>query len=222
MLKKKLKDPLFFISLITFAFWLADAYLKIFILKAPQRMLWYSATGLGLTTIALMTRNSFLITSMFCALVINESIWTISFISNFFLKADIVQVADYAFKASYSKFKFIVTSYHLFLVPALVAGLLVTKKIHRLGWLGAYFFASIVAVLAYILPDPFGENINCVRSEGVRMTESCKLYFSSFYNGFNDFPMIFIVTAILAYFVYLPINYLLLFLGKRMKQWGIQ
>lgn len=210
MRKPKIKDPLFYISLVTFGFWLADAYLKIFILGAPSRMLWYSAVGLFITTIGLFRRSSLLLTAMFCALAINESIWIFSLFSHLLFNADITHVTDYVFRPNYPRFQFFVTMYHLTLVPSLTIGLFTIRKVHRLGWVAAGLFALSLAILTYIFPDPKGENVNCIQRETIG---SCRLYFSHFYQ-LDNFRRIFLIAAILTNCVYLPINYLLLFLSR--------
>lgn len=207
----KLKDPLFYIGLITLSYWIADTYLKIFILHAPNRMLWYSSAGLLITTIGLFKRSSFLLTAMFCALVINESIWTISFFSNLFFHKDITNVASYAFKQDYPIYKFIITTYHLTLVPAATIGLVTVRKIHRFGWLGSFCFVTFLALLAFLFPDPFGENVNCVARETVG---SCRLYFSYLYPLGQFWGMI-AAFGSLTLVIYLPLNYLLLYISKK-------
>ncbi len=216
-LKSKLKDPLFWLGLVTLSFWLADAYLKIFILEAPSRMLWYSAVGLLIITIGLFKRSSFLLVAMFCALVINETVWTLSFFTNLLFHRDVTNVAAYAFKPNYPKFRFIVTMYHLILVPSIVIGLVVMRKVHRFAWIGAYIFALVLGILTLFFPDPLGENVNCIVRETIG---SCRLYFSWFYR-FKGFGFIFIVSAFLGLFFYLPINYLICLLGRKLG-WKVE
>lgn len=207
---KKFKEPLFYLALILSGFWVADAYLKIFILHAPQRMLWYSSAGLFFVTIGLFKKNSFILTAMFCALAINESLWMISFFSTLFFGKNIGDVAAYAFKPNYPTRQFIITLHHLFLVPSSIIGLISIRKVHAYGWVGSFMFAIGLAFLTYFFPDPKGENINCMIKETIG---SCRLYFSYLYSSFKDVDRIWLIFPTilsLTLFVYLPINWILI------------
>lgn len=209
--RKRFSDPLFYVGLVTLGFWLADSYLKISILEAPSRMLWYSAAGLLVTAVGLFLRSSLLLTAMFCALVINESVWTISFFSNLIFHKDFTHVAEYAFRPNYPWYKFAITIYHLTLVPAIVIGLATVKRVHKFGFLAAYVFALILGLLSYLFPDA-KENVNCIQRETIG---SCRLYFANFYQ-FGNFGGAVLAISSLAVFVYLPINLLLLFVAKKL------
>lgn len=212
ILRKKLADPLFYFGIITLGFWLADTYLKLFILHAPLRMFWYSSVGLGLTALAFFSRNSLLITAMFCALAVNEGLWTISFLLKAIFGADVSHIAEYMFQPSFPTHRFIISLYHLILVPSLTLAFFVTRKVHSLGFAAAYIFALAVGLLSYLFPDPEG-NVNCMQ----RAVEgSCQVYFSFFYPASGFWPVLTVVTG-LALFVYLPVNLLLVFMAKRLK-----
>jgi len=206
------KDRLFYLGLFTFFYWLADTYYKIFILSEPSKLFWYSSVGLFFVSVGLFRRSSLLLTAMFCMLVINESIWTLSFFSNLLLKNDIFYVASYAFNPQYPKLGLFITMYHLALVPSAIIGLITIKKIHKFGWFLAFVVALTFAYLAYFFPDS-KENINCIQ----RVTKgSCELYFSFLYN--YDKPLrIFLAAILLMILVYIPINILLLKLAKKLK-----
>lgn len=208
----KLKDPLFYLGLVTGAFWIADFILKIFVLGTPSRIFWLSSTGLGLTTIGLFTRNRFLLTAMFCALLIPEGMYIPSFLGNIFFQSDPTKVAAYAFAPSFPTFRFVVTMHHLTIIPSLITGILLTRKIHPHGWIGATFYVLIIGMLSFIFSDST-ENINCIQRERVG---SCSLYFSYFYQFEPASLRIFFVTGLLGFFVYLPINLLLLFAARRL------
>lgn len=211
-LKKRLTDQLFVLALIALGFWIANAYLKIFILHAPERMLWYSSSGLALITIGLFTRNSFLLTAMFCALIIPESIWSVSFLSKLFFNTDIFGMVTPIFDSNFPFYQFVISMYHLTIVPSLIVGLTSVRRVHSFGWLGAFVFAITLGILSQIFSDP-SENINCVLQE---VGGSCKLFFSYFYQFDNSFSRIILGGSIIALLVYLPLNYGLLVLAKRL------
>ncbi|HZQ29974.1 MAG TPA: hypothetical protein VFA93_02770 [Patescibacteria group bacterium] len=134
-MKKWLKDPLFYLGVLMFLFWIADAVYKTFVLQAPLRTLWFSSAALGITTIALFTKSSFLITSMFSAVTITEGIWDVGFFSQLLFHKAIPGVATYAFASHYPKWEFFITLYHLFLVPVVIFALVKLKKFTDLdGW----------------------------------------------------------------------------------------
>lgn len=188
-------------------FWLADTYSKVFIMHAPLRTLWFSSTGLAVTTIALFTRSSFLITSMFSALTVIEGIWDIGFLSKLLINKTIPGVAEYMFQPNFPNWEFGITLYHLFLVPVIIFALIKVHKIHKLGWLGATIFTSIVAFATYTLVKN-GDNINCVFT-----IDYCRSFMQPLYNFENPFR-IFLGIFFLALFLFIPLNWIILKFGE--------
>lgn len=205
---KKARDPLFYIALILACFWIADTWEKIFILHSPARILWWSSMGLGLTVIGLVTRNIFLITSMFCMLFVTESLWTLSFLSNLFFRNDNFLFAQYAFGEKFPAWAFLITLFHLLIIPSLIFALIKLKRVSSYGWAGAYVFGLLVAYLAYFFPDQ-REDINCVRGE----IAGCKLYLQHLYFLPVGYRIFFAASFQLILF-YIPLNMLLIILQR--------
>lgn len=203
--KARFKDPLFYVALVDFVFWLADTYLKLFVLDAPRRMLWYSSMGLLFSAIAIFLRNKTLITAMFCALLVNEGLWSVSFLSQLFFGVNIGKVATYAFTKEFPKLNFYITIYHLLIIPSLLFALIKLKTVSKWGWLVAGAFCLTVSLLAFAFPDQH-DNVNCVQRETVGI---CRIFFSPFYD-WDPFWRIFFVTNLYTLVIFLPINLTLL------------
>ena len=65
--------------------------------KQLQWLLSYSASGLLLTSIALLTENTVLIYSLFCALFVMESLWCIDFSYTLLFHRKLIGLTGYAF-----------------------------------------------------------------------------------------------------------------------------
>lgn len=202
-MRKLFRDTLFYLGILMFSFWLADTYTKIFIMHSPLRTLWFSSAGLGVTAIALFTRSSFLITSMFSALTVIEGIWDAGFLSKILFNKTIPGVAEYVFTPNYPKWEFAITMYHLLLVPIIIFALYKIKKIHKLGWLGATIFTSVVGFSTYFLVKE-DENINCVKT-----VDYCQSFFKPLYQ-FDNPVRIFLGIFFLTILLFIPLNFLLL------------
>lgn len=201
---------LFYLASIAASFWVADAILKSIILGAPRRMLWYCSIGLGLTAIALFRRSPFLLTTLFCLLLVSEGLWTVSFFSQLLTGVDINGVASYFFAPNYPWYQAAITLYHLILVPFLIVGIIKVGKIHPWGWLGAFIISYVLGFLAFIFPDQV-ENVNCVQ----RLTHNlCEVFFSPFYGIENKLFMIFLGVANVTIIFYIPINAALLLIAR--------
>lgn len=186
-----------------FLFWVADAVYKAFVLQAPLRTLWFSSAALGVTTMALFTRSSFLITSMFSAVTITEGIWDVGFFSQLLFHRAIPGVATYAFTPHYPKWEFFITMYHLLIVPVVIFALIKVRKIHKLGWLGATLFTTIVSFLTYFLVNG-KDNINCIFS-----ADYCQFFFKPLYQ-FDNPLRIFIGVSALTILLFIPLNWIIL------------
>lgn len=199
-----------YFALILFLFWIADTFTKIFILGEPLRTLWFSSVGLIITAIALFTESSFLITSMFSALAVIEGIWDIGFFSKLLFNISIPGVAVYAFQNGYPNWQFVITLYHLFIIPALFFAVIKIKKIHKWGWIGATLFTSLIAFLTYTLPGN-KENINCIFR-----VDYCQSFLKPLYQ-FDNPERILVGVYLLSALLFLPLNYLLI----RFKKWNL-
>src|SRR6266571_4734837 len=121
------RDRVFLMGVAALLFWVADAYSKIVFLHAPYQVLWYSSMGLLCTSIGLLTKNKFLLVTMFCALFPIELAWDISFLSHIVLQREL-GITSYAFTQNYSRGEFIMTMYHIILVPAILMGVSQVKN----------------------------------------------------------------------------------------------
>lgn len=205
------KDSLFYLGTLMFFFWILDAAYKTFVLHAPLRTLWFSSAGLGVTTLALFTKNSFLITSMFSALTVIEGIWDVGFFSQLLFGIKIPGVAEYAFASNYPRWEFFITMYHLLLVPVVIFALIKVKKIHKLGWLGATLFTTVISFLTFFLVRG-KENINCIFSQ-----DYCQFFLKPLYQ-FDNPARIFMGIFILTFFIYIPLNILLVKIGRYIRK----
>lgn len=216
--KNKLYDPLFYLGLFLLLFWLSDTYLKIFFYKSPSLILWWSSAGLGVTTYALLRRNVLLVTAMFCALTINESLWIISFFSNLIFKTDTMDIATYMFISNYPLSLYIIGLFHLFVIPAIFCGLVLIKQIHKKGWLVAYFFSLIITLGVLFFPDS-RENVNCVRPQYI----GCQTFFGFLHTSvypISPFFAVLVATTLHAIFIFIPLNILLVKIAHKI-QWKV-
>jgi hypothetical protein len=209
------RDPLLYVSILLFSFWMTDFIYKLVIQEAPTRILWWSSSGLLLTAIGLLFKNNLLISGMFCALLVTEGLWTVSFILNFFQFQDPILIAQYAFGTYFPTLGYLITLFHLFILPALFMGLFRVKKVHTYGWVAAFLFALVISYSAMLFPDP-KEDVNCTK-----MTlEACRIFLGIFSN-FNPYLRIVLAATSLACIVFVPINLLLVLLA-RIRRWKIE
>lgn len=215
--KGRLKDPLFYLSAILLSFWLLDTYLLIFVKHTPDQMLWWSRAGLGLSVVALLLRNNFLISTLFCALFIHESLWTVSFLSRLLFQTDKIQYTNYMFGSNFSPVLYMAGLFHLFLVPSLILAIIYTKKIHRWGWVGAALFGGIIMLLSYLVAEP-ARNLNCVLPDN--HYQACHTYLGFFYNLgeaklLNPYAGMLIIDILLTLFFFLPTGLATIWIGKK-------
>src|SRR5258708_254359 len=209
-----MKDKsLIYLGLLLSFFWFADTFTKIFIYYQPLRTLWFSSAGLGITIIALFTKSSFLITSMISALSAIEGVWIIGFLSKLLFNKALPGVAEYAFRRGYPGWEFVITLYHLFLIPILLFAVFKTKRVHKLGWLGATVFTTIIAFATYFLADN-KENINCIYK-----LDYCQSFLKPLYQ-FDNPERIFIGILFLTLILFMPINWLILRITNHFARGG--
>lgn len=202
-------DLVTFLGIISLTYWIIDVINNYFIHHTVWS-LWISSVGIGLTAVSLLTRNTFMMTSLFCALFIVESFWTIGFFSHFFFKTSLMGLTDYLFDGRHSTTDFIITSYHIFMVPFLFIGILKEKIVHKKAWAGAALFAGVLCFFTYLLAEQH-ETINCVHS-----IEKCKPFLSFLENTTNPIrTALGVMTATL--FLFIPTNYLLVKLGEKLN-----
>lgn len=213
-LKKLFFSHRFYLSSLIFLltlFWIADTFEKVSTQHAISRIFWWSSSGLLLVIIGLYKRSPLLLTGMFCALFLIESTWSISFLTYLLTGYSLpyLSFALYGFGVNYPISSFIITLFHLLLVPSLIFGLLVTKKISRYGWILALIFHIITMTLAHFFPDTT-ENINCSKEVNILCTY---IYGLSDQRGF--WPNLIFSTLYQTVLLYIPLNLGLLFLSKR-------
>jgi hypothetical protein len=126
----------------------------------------------------------------------------------------------YMFNSTLPTHQFAISLYHLILVPASIIGLISIRTVSRYGWIGAFLFVTIINVIAYYFPDST-ENINCIQGPTLF---SCKFFFNNVYslretyfNGLDKIWTVLLVSAILTFFVYLPVNLILILSAKLVK-----
>lgn len=191
------------VGLLSLFYWFLDVVNNIYILHNPAWVLWYSSLGLAFTSLALITRNAFLLNSMFCALFVAESIWLAGYMSLLLFKKGFLDVASYAFSPTFPMKDYIITLYHLCIAPALVVGMISMRKAYSYAWIGASLYAGALAFTTYVFVDP-SNGVNCIHT----------IYYCKGVMGFlsgMDTPFRVIVGYILFVILFfIPTNYLLI------------
>lgn len=209
-MKSIFAKPNFLAAYVLVIFWLLDVFNKIFIAHVPLDVLWYSSLSLLLLIVALLTENVFLLSSAFCIVFFIEGMWSIGFLSILVADKHLLGIAEYAFSSGYPKQEFVITLYHLLLVPASFIGISTIKTVHKQAWIGALIFSTFVALATFLLAQPTN-SINCIY---------IKKYCQNFLWFLYDFPIplrIFLGITLITLFIYIPTNYLLLKFGKLFK-----
>lgn len=195
-------------------FWLADTFEKISVQHAISRIFWWSSAGLLLITIGLYKRSSFILTAMFCNLLVIESLWCIGFLSYLFFGYKIPHLgfAISGFGLNYPWSSFIISLFHLLLIPSMIFGLIMIKKIHPFGWFFALIFHIVTLTIAYFFPDQ-SENINC--------SKVINFLCQNLYGLSSDrsFLQNLIISSIYqTLLLYIPINIGLILLNRKIKK----
>lgn len=170
-------------------------------------LLWYSSAGLLLTGIALITENTFLIYSLFCALFIPEMLWMVDFSGRFLFDKSLFGLTTYTHAISFTKADLYLTLYHFLIPISLLYAVFHTAKSYKYGWIGAIFFATTLFILTYFLVSPH-DQVNCIQS-----FSPCKTVFSFLYAIPNP-ERIFLALISLVVFIYIPTNFLILRIKK--------
>jgi hypothetical protein len=200
-------DIITVLGIISLAYWLFDVINNIFFLHEAVWSLWFSSVGIGLTAIGLLTRNTFLLSSLFCALFVVEMSWNIGFFSHVLFHKSFMGMTDYLFIGSYTMKDFLITSYHVVMLPFLLAAIIREKAVHKMAWIGAAVFSAGVLTLTYFFAGP-RDTINCVHT-----LDNCKAFL--FFLDHISNPMRTILgIAVMTIVVYIPTNYLLIKLIK--------
>jgi len=192
---------------ICLGYWLLNL-LDALVNHRPSWLLWYSSAGLFTTGIALLTENTLLIYSAFCALFAMEGLWTIDFLYAILVKKSLLGFTAYAFAPSFGRKDFFMTLYHILIPISLLTAILNNPKANKYGWLGAIVFVSILGFLTYFLVGP-NDRVNCIHS-----LSSCQSVFTFLYKIQNPYR-IFVALLGLVIFVYVPSNYLVITLKKK-------
>lgn len=205
----KKPDTLTTLGIIALIYWAIDVFNNYFIHHTVWS-LWISSVGIGLTALSLLTRNTFLMTSLFSALFIVESFWSIGFFSHALFNTSLWGLTDYLFDGTHSRTDFLITSYHLLIVPFLFIGILKERALHSRAWLGAAVFAGALAAITYFLAGQH-ENVNCVHT-----VEKCKPFMTFLEDTANPLRTA-LGIMIATFFLFLPTNYLLMKLMRRLR-----
>lgn len=200
------KDVAFWLGVFCFGYYLINLG-NVFLAHKPEWLLWYSSAGLLFSAIAILTRNSFLLTSMFCALFVIESIWSIGFFSLLIFHKSLYGMVEYAFSPAFPRKDFYIGLYHVLIPISLLWGV-AANKINKYGWLGATLYAGILATATYIFSNP-SENINCAFS-----AKRCVSFLSIFMSLSGPFRII-IGLAMMSLLLFIPTNYVLLWLKSK-------
>lgn len=190
------------IGLICLIYWVIDFINNVFFGNGPTWLIWYSSFGLFLTSIALISENKMLIFSMFCALFVPETIWTIDFIYVVLTHGTFLGLTNYAFSESFSKKDFYMTFYHFLIPIGLFIAIIRTPHSYKYGWVGASIFIFTLLLLTYIFIPP-SSGVNCLYQ-----TARCKVIFSFLYNV-NVYYRMLIALSGLILFIYIPTNFIL-------------
>jgi hypothetical protein len=209
------KDTVTILGIIALIYWGIDVINNIFFLNASSWSLWFSSVGIGLTAVGLLTRNAFLLNSLFCALFVGESFWNIGFFSHLLFGKSFMGLTDYLFNADYTTKDFFITSYHIIMIPFLLIGILKEKIIYKLAWLGATGYITILSVLTYFLVGQ-KETVNCVHT-----IENCRA-FLFFLDKVNNPLRITIGISLATLLLFIPTNYLLVQIVKRLRFLNLQ
>ncbi len=210
MRKKRSIDVVFYLGVVCLLVWIVDFINIVFIIQKSITLLWYSNTGLLATAIALLRRDSRLIFTLFCALFIIEGIWGVGFFSLLLFNKAIPGVADYAFAPSYSSKDFILSLYHLVTPISLLIALVKFRRVYKYGWVGASIFASALTFITYFFVDK-SQNVNCVHT-----LDHCRSMLSFLYTVTNP-SRLFLGIACITVVVYIPTNFILYKIGKRLR-----
>lgn len=205
---------LFVLGVLGWTYWLIDFINIIFFVRKPEYLLWYSSSGLLLTSIALLRRSPRMLSIMFCSLFVLESIWVADFLGKIFFNNNFLGVTNYMFAPTFSKKDFIISLYHFFIAPTLLFAISRTKTVFRYSWLGSIVYASTLAFLTFILGSR-SEIVNCVH----QLTR-CRGFFS-FILDLVPYPYHVLMTLLLTTIViYIPTQYILLKIAKK-PNWKI-
>jgi hypothetical protein len=208
---KKL-DTVTVLGIISLVYWLFDVVNNNFFLHEATWSLWFSSFGIGLTAIGLLTRNTFLLSSLFCALFVFEMSWNIGFFSHTIFHKSFMGLTDYLFNGNYTTKDFLITSYHISMIPFLLIGIIKEKVVHKTAWIGASLFTAVAVSLTYFFAGPH-ETTNCVH-----VIDNCRLFLFYLENVSNPLRST-LGVIIVTLFLFIPTNYALIkFLEAQEKQ----
>jgi hypothetical protein len=201
-------DIITILGIISLIYWCTDIINNVFFIRSSLWSLWFSSVGILFTAIGLLTRNSFLINSLFCALFVVEAFWNIGFFSHFLFQKSFLGLTDYLFDGNYSAKDFIITSYHMLMVPFLLIAMIKEKIIYKTAWVGAAAYTAILCLLTYFFVG-HQENVNCVHT--LENCESILFFLSSIENPLR----VTIGITLATFIIFIPTNYLLVKLAGR-------
>jgi hypothetical protein len=155
-------------------------------------------------------RNTFLLSSLFCALFVVETSWNIGFFSHVLFHKSFMGLTDYLFTGSYAFKDFLITTYHIVMLPFILTALFLQKAIHKKAWVGALLFTTGVILLTYLFAGPH-DTTNCVRN-----LHNCKAVLFFLENISNPLRTILGIT-IMTVAIFIPTNYMLVKLVKSFR-----
>lgn len=196
------------LGLILLLTWIIDAFNIVFLHHKPHSLLWYSNAGLLATSIALLTRNSLLVFILFCALFVVEFLWGIGFLSLLFLHK--IPGINVGFEFYYLPKDFILTMYHFLIPPVLLFGVFQLKRVYKHAWIGALVYSTTLILLTYFFVTP-EKSVNCVH-----IINHCRIFAPFLFNIENP-TRIYVGLTLITLFIYIPSNYFLYKIGKRLK-----
>lgn len=196
---------LFLLGIFYISCWIFDFIINAVLKQDYSWLVWYSAAGFLLTGIALIIQNIKLIYSLFCALFVIETIWVIDFLYVLFTRQSVFGATEYMLSPTFSAQDYYITLYHVLIPIGLLIAVILNKKSYKYGWVGALIFASTLFIITYFFLSPLSQ-VNCIHS-----LNQCHTIFSFFYQ-INNPLRIFIIVICLTTIIYLPTNYILLYL----------
>lgn len=207
---EKKNKPLMVLGVVCVVYWLLNFLNNAVLTHDYGWLLWYSSAGLLITGMALITQNTKLLYSMFCALFVAETVWMVDLFYVIFSHHPLVGFTGYMLSPSFNTKDLYFTLYHLLIPISLFIAIYQTKKIYKYGWIGAMIFAATLAILTYFLTSPYSQ-VNCIHS-----INQCQTIFSFLYT-IGDLYRIIVALIGLTVFVFIPTNYLLLYFKTRKK-----
>lgn len=188
-------------------YWFIDFINNAVLTNDYSWLLWYSSMGLLATGIALIFQQGAVISSLFCALFVVESMWIVDFIYTITHRRVLIGFSQYILSPSFHAKDMFLTLYHILIPLCLFIAVYRIKKSYPYSWIGAIIYATTVFFLTYFLTGPTSQ-VNCIHS-----TDGCRSAYSFLYQIENP-QRIIVVILIQTILIFIPTNYVLMRVKK--------